>query len=111
MFEFMKREKKKRPIDISKFTVIPFSQPVTIYLNKVKAIETHMGKSPAEAVVELTPYSVTCLKDAMDLNRAIVRNVARRSAPVVGDLVCVMDDDPTDVYRQVIFEIVKRGKL
>jgi len=111
MFNFMKREKMRRPEDISKISSTAFSEPITIYLNKVKSVGGGISKSPVEAIVELTPYTVTCLKDAINLNRLIVRDVTRRSTPMVGDIVCVIEDDPSDVYRQVIFEIAKRGKV
>ena|SRR5665213_1736249 len=106
------RDKKKRPINSSaERELVNFSKPITVFLNHVKSIDTTKTTEPPQAMIELTPHTVTCLKDAIALNRLIVRNVKRRLNPVVGDIVCVIDEDPTDVYRQILFELVKRGEV
>ena len=111
---FLQRPKKKRPVDkIDELDNVKFSEPITVFLNKVVAVgvKDFLPSSLPQTVTKLTPYTVTCLKDAIALNRTIVRDVKKRLNPMEGDLVCVIEEDPTDVYRQILFELAKRGKV
>jgi len=114
LFNGFKRDKVKRPVDkIDELENVRFSEPITVFLNKVVAVgvKDFSPSSVPQTVVKLTPHTVNCLKDAIALNRTIVRDVKKRLNPMEGDIVCVIDEDPTDVYRQILFELAKRGRV
>jgi len=85
----------------------PFSEPVKIFVNEVKSIDT----TPPMVNLAIVPKSITCLRDAVALDRKVAKSLERKLRPRVGDIVCVIEDDPTNIYKQVLFAIVRRGKV
>ena len=77
-----------------------------MFVTQVKSIE----KGPM-VNMEIVSKDVTCLGDAVALSKKVVRSIERRLHPRIGDIICVTEDDPTDIYKQVLFAIVKRGKV
>ena len=103
-----KREELKKEVD--ELTGKKFSAPLTIYISQVKSVEMN-GNKPKMVNIELNAKNITCLKDAVELNKMVVRSVERRLRPQVGDIIPILDDDPTDIFLQVLFELVGRGKI
>jgi hypothetical protein len=87
----------------------PFSEPVTIFVNQVVSLDVKNGAPVAN--VKLTPREIRSLKEAVEVNKLVIRSVSRKLNPKIGDIIAILDDDPTDVYKQVLFGLVKRGKI
>jgi hypothetical protein len=107
--KFLGRRVKKLRNENSKLELAQFSEPMTIFINQVKSIEMR-GNVPM-VNIEVTSKVLKSLKDAVELNRMVVRSVERRLHPQVGDIITVIEDDPTDVYKQILFELARRGKI
>ena len=106
-----KRQKHVRKA-VDQVKSIKFSDPITVYVNLIKSIEPSDKFNGMPMVnIEITPRKIECLKDAVDLNKKVVRSVERRLHPQVGDIIPILDDDPTDIFLQVLFELVGRGKI
>lgn len=86
-----------------------FSEPVTIFVNQVISLEIKSG-SPM-AIVKIVPKEIRSLHEAVELNKMVIRSVSRKLNPKVGDIIAILDEDPTDVYKQLLFAIVKRCKI
>ena len=107
--KFLGKRTKKLRKKIDELEQKQFSEPITIYVNQVQSVE-FSGKEPMVNIL-ITSKIITSLKDAVELNKLVVRSVDRRLRPQVGDIVAVLAEDPTDIYKQVLFALVGRGKI
>lgn len=110
-FSMRNIEKRRRVLrkQIENDEMKKFSEPIKIFITQVKAINKD-AKIPM-VDLEITMKEINCLKDAIDLSKKVVRSVDRRLHPQVGDITCPLEDDPTDIFRQVLYGIVQRGKV
>lgn len=88
-----------------------FSEPVEIFVTEVASIDTGDTRGLPLVNLEITKKRITCLKDAITLSKAVVRSVERRLHPKIGDIILPLEDDPAEIFKQVLFGIVYRGKV
>lgn len=110
-FNVRSLEKRRRVLSkqIANDEMKTFSEPIKIFITQVKAI--NMNSKTPMVDLEITMKEINCLKDAVDLSKKVVRSVERRLRPQVGDITCPLEDDPTDIFKQVLYGIVQRGKV